>query len=88
MPLNDILSGNKLTLFGSSSAKAQSKDKQELASLKSDVQLFSSLYIACQTREGNLDDYLSIVKTSLSLSQAMHLRTGTKSDRFQCFEEI
>jgi hypothetical protein len=57
--LNDVLSCNKLPLFGSSSAKAQPGDKQKVASLKSDVELFSHLYGTCQTREGNLNDFFS-----------------------------
>ena len=55
-PLNNVLSRNKLPLFGGSSPNAQSKDKQKVASFKCDVQLFSRLDIACQTREANLDD--------------------------------
>ena len=58
-PLIDVISRNKLPLFSSSSAKTQSKEKQKVDSLKSDVQLFSRLYIACQTRDGNLDDFFS-----------------------------
>jgi len=56
-PLTEALSCNKLPLFSSSLAKSQPKDKQKVASLKNDVQLFSRLYIACQTREENLDDF-------------------------------
>jgi len=56
-PLSDALSRNKLPLFSSSSAKAQPKDKQKVSSVKNDVQLFSRLFIACQTREGSLDDF-------------------------------
>ena len=53
-------------LFGNSSAKDQSAEKQKVASLKSDVQLFSRLYIACQTRDGNLDDF-SVMKINPTL---------------------
>ena len=89
-PLSDVLSRNKLPLFGSLSAKAQPKDKQKVASLKSDVHLFSRLYIACQTREGNLDDFFSHENQPFppSLSEAGKLRSGTKSDLLQCFEDI
>ena len=31
--------------------------KQQLTSLKSDVQLFSRLYIGCQTCDGDLDEF-------------------------------
>jgi len=89
-PLNDALSRNKLPLFSSSSAKAQPKDKQKVASLKNDVQLFSRLYIACQTRDGNLDDFFMHENQPYppSLSHAGRLRTGTKSDLLQCFKEM
>ena len=89
-PLTDVLCRKKLPLFSSSSAKAHPKDKQKVASLKNDVQLFSRLYIACQTREGNLDDFFSHENQASppSLSQAGKLRAGTKSDLLQCLEEM
>ncbi|KAK3737278.1 hypothetical protein QZH41_007347 [Actinostola sp. cb2023] len=34
-----------------------SKTKQQLSSVKSDCSLFSRLYISCQTRDGNLDEF-------------------------------
>ena len=54
--LDDTIHRNKLPLFGTSTRKAP-KRKQQLTSLKSDVQLFSRLYIGCQTRDGNLDEF-------------------------------
>ena len=54
--LDDIIHRNKLPLFSTTTRKAP-KGKQQLTSLKSDVQLFSRLYIGCQTRDGNLDKF-------------------------------
>ena len=50
----DTIHRNKLPLF---STPASSKGKQQLNSLKCDVELFSRLYIGCQTRDGNLDEF-------------------------------
>ncbi len=52
--IDDVIHRNKLKLFGSAAIKNVSKGKQQLTSLKSDVGLFSRLYIGCQTRDGNL----------------------------------
>ena len=54
----DIIPHNKLNILGSPSIKTAGKDKQQIASLKHDVGLFSRLYISCQTREGILDQFL------------------------------
>ena len=66
-PLVDVVPSTSCHApFGNSSAKDQSADKQTVASSESDVQLFSRLYIACQTREGNLDDF-SVMKINPTL---------------------
>ena len=52
-PIDDFITRNKLKVFGSPKQKVVSKEKQ-VTSLKSDVGLFSRLYIGCQTREGIL----------------------------------
>jgi hypothetical protein len=54
---DDVIHHNKLKLFGSAFKKSVSKGKQQLISLKSDVGLFSRLYIGCQTRDGNLEEF-------------------------------
>ena len=56
-PLNDVIKRNKLPLFASIKAKVVPKSKQQLAPAKSDSELFSRLYIACQTRDGNLEEF-------------------------------
>lgn len=48
---------NNFKLFSSSPPKIPSKDKQQIAILKNDCALFSRLYIACQTRDGDLDGF-------------------------------
>ena len=56
-PINDPIAKNHLPLFREPPAKIRTKDTEKLISLKSDCALFSHLYIACQTREGNLDEF-------------------------------
>jgi hypothetical protein len=55
--------------------------------LKTDCNLFSRLYISCQTCDGNLDDFFRHENQSYppSLSQGGNLRSGTKSDLLECF---
>ena len=59
-------------------------------SLKCDVELFSRLYIGCQTRDGNLDDFFrhenQACPPSLSATGKLHL--GTKSDMLECLEGL
>ncbi|EDO43913.1 predicted protein [Nematostella vectensis] len=57
-PLKDPISRNKLAFFETSSKKRKkSKGQQQLSSMKSDCSLFSRLFIACQTRDGNLEEF-------------------------------
>lgn len=57
-PLNDPIRQNKLKVFNSSNnIKTSNKGKQQLTSLKNDMQLFSRLYISYQTRDGNIEEF-------------------------------
>ena len=53
----DPIERNKLTVFSCPVSKGTSADKQKLISVKSDCSLFSRLYISCQNREGNIDEF-------------------------------
>ena len=55
-PVTDTLPKNKLPLFNRSQTKTQ---QMQLAAVKSDCSLFSRLYIACQSRDGDLDQFFS-----------------------------
>jgi hypothetical protein len=57
-----------------------------VSELKSDCELFSRLYISCQTRDGNLDDFFCYENQVYppSLSQGGTLYAGTKSDLLDC----
>ena len=57
--------------------------------LKTDCTLLARLYIACQTRGGDLDEFFSHENQSHppSLSRLGNLRMGTKSDLVTCLSE-
>ena len=61
-----------------------------ITSLKSDCALFSRLYIACQTRDGDLDNFFKHENHAYppSLSQLGQLRFGTKADLTDCLEKL
>ena len=55
-PIDDSISRNKLPLWNPLSKSSTSKEKMKLQSVKTDCQLFSKLYIGCQSRNGDLDE--------------------------------
>lgn len=79
----DVIHHNKLKLFKNTAKINMSKGKQQLASLKSDVGLFSWLYIGCQTRDGNLEEFFCHENQAYppALSDCGNLYLGTKSDQ-------
>ena len=62
----------------------------KLSSLKNDCSLFSRLYVACQVRDGNLDDFFAHENHAFppSLSHAGNLRIGNKSQLAECLTEV
>ena len=87
--IDETIQRNKLPLFGTSTRTA-SKGKQQLTSLKNDVELFSRLYISCQTRDGNLEEFFRHENQACppSLSDAGRLNLSTKSDLLVCLESL
>ena len=51
------LKKNNLLTFTSTNKKTVSKDKTEVEVLKDNCASFFRLYIACQTRDGNAEDF-------------------------------
>jgi hypothetical protein len=66
------------------------KEKIKFTCIKNNAELFSRLYISCQTKEGNLDEFFNHENQACppALSDGGNLRLGTKSDLLTCFEEI
>ena len=88
--IDDVIHHNKLKVFGSAKKKKASKGKQQLTSLKSDVGLFSRLYIGCQTRDGNLEEFFRHENQTCppALSDDGNLHLGTKSDLLICLKDL
>ena len=88
-PIDDVLHRNRLKLFGSTAKKKSSKGKQLLTSLKCNMGLFARLYIGCQNRDGNLEEFFhhenQAYPPSLSDDSTLHL--GTKSDLLLCLND-
>ena len=58
--ITEPITKNKLALFSNPSAKSHpTKQKIQLMSIKNDYNLFSRLYISCQTRDGDLDTFFA-----------------------------
>ena len=62
----------------------------KLAAIRNDCSLFSRLYIACQTRSGDLDSFFAHENQPAppSLSNDGNLRFGAKSDLLPCLEGL
>jgi hypothetical protein len=88
--LHDVISRNKLPLFNTPTIKPVPKSKQALTTMKGDMELFSRMYIGCQTRDGNLDDVFQHENRAYppSLSEGGNLCLGSKSDLLNCMEEL
>ena len=62
----------------------------EITTLKKSCQLLSQLYIACQVRDGNLDEFSSHENSSYppSISKSGDLMPGSNSDLLHCLEKF
>ena len=82
IPISDTIKKNHLNIFSLPKQTSSRKDDQ-LRTAKANVALFSRLFIACQTREGDLDQFFSHENQSCppSLSEKGGLRPAkNKSD--------
>ena len=81
---------NSLLLFKCPAPKKSSKQKQQIANLKSDYNLFSRLYISSQFRDGDLEDFFSHENQPWPPALAEHgkLRLPSKkSGLLSCFDD-
>ena len=87
-PLSEPITKNKLSLFSRPHPREKSKTSKQLSSLKSDVSLFSRLYIACQSRDGDLDNFFQHENQAFppSLSNLGKLRQENKANLLSCLE--
>ncbi|XP_044175497.1 uncharacterized protein LOC122958628 [Acropora millepora] len=86
LAITEPLKKNNLNIISTQSKKVVSKDKAKVKELKEDCELFSRLFIACQSREGNLDEFFTFENQPWppSLAQSGKLRSGQKADLIKC----
>ena len=74
--LYDALKRNDLSLFRQKHLLKMSKSKQKIATLNSERRLYANLYVACQSREGDLDNFFAHKNHAfpVSLSECGKLR--------------
>lgn len=79
---------NKMLLFHCPKARKNKALMQKVSSLKQNCSLFAQLYVSCQVREGNLDDFFSHENQNCppSISQQGRLKFGQKSNLLECLE--
>ena len=88
--IHDHIKMNKLPLLNTEVASKSSKGQENIKLVKADCQLFSNLYIASQSRVGDLDHFFALENHAfpVSLSEYGKLHVGTKSDFLDCLESI
>ena len=77
-PVTKTIKKNNLAVFSTNMKSiSESKARKQIKSLKDDVSLFSRLFIACQAREGDLEEFFShenqVSPPSLSVSGKLRL---------------
>lgn len=77
---NEPLTKNKLALFSQKAKPEPSSAKRKIDSLKDDCHLFSRLFISCQSRQSDLQDFFrhESQKCPPSLSQNGMLNSGVQ----------
>ena len=85
----EIIKKNKFAIFTQPS-KPNNASNMEITILKKTCQLFSRLYIACQNRDGNLDEFFSHENDSYppSIFKNGDLIPGSKSDLLHCLKKF
>ena len=70
-PITEPIKKNNLPTFNVHSKKVVSKDKAKVGVLKQNLALFSRLYMSCQTRDDNLEEFFKFENQPLppSLSE-------------------
>ncbi len=87
--LYDTIHKNNLPLF-KSGQKKNTRSSTKNTTMKSDVRLFSRMYISCQSREGEVDFFFEHENHPWppALADNNSLRQGSKSDLIKCLEGL
>ena len=86
----DTLPRNRLPLMSLPPKRVPNKSQLKMTALKVDRSLFSRLYVACQTRGGDLNTFFKHENQAYppSLSEQGELRHGNKSEIVTCLESL
>ena len=86
--IEEAIHRNELPLFATKRGPKIPKGNQQVKSLKNDVALFARLYIGCQTRDGNLEEFFRHENQQCppALSDGGRLYLGSNSDLLVCLE--
>ena len=91
-PISDVIPPKQVGITQSPAIKASPKQKMQGTALKNYCNLFSRLYISCQTRSSDLQTFFMHENQAPppSLSLGGKLRLGTKADLLDCLgvEEV
>lgn len=86
-PINDPIVRNKISLFNTLPQKTKSAMASGL--LKAEANLFARLYVACQSRDGDIDEFFRHENHAYppALSSYGQIRQGKKADLMSCLEQ-
>ena len=89
-PLSDLISKNQFPLFNEVLSKVKSKTKQQIASLKSNCNLFGRMFIGCQVRQGDMKVFFGheYDDEPPSISEGGDLKQAVKPDLVECLEKL
>ena len=65
VPITNIIPKNTVHLYKKASQQGPTRTSHQITSLKRNCDLFARIYISCQSRSGDIDDFLN-TKTKLS----------------------
>ena len=85
--LTDTIVKNKIKVFGSAAKLSNNKKNNHIATLKSNCSLFARMYISCQSRNGDFDQFYIHENhcSPPSLTNMGEMRKG-KSDLLVCLQ--
>ena len=88
--LYDVIKRNNLPLLREKNKVSTSKGKLKMVSLKQECKLYASLYVACQSRNGDLQDFFTHENHSYppAISEYGKLRKCIKADFLSSLESF
>ncbi|XP_063958716.1 uncharacterized protein LOC135154779 [Lytechinus pictus] len=88
----DKISKNNLAIFKSKAKKVHAKSLVKMTNMKSNVELFSRMYISCQARDGDIDTFFEHECHSWPPALAENIDTmrppTSKADLVPCLEAL